>query len=75
VFEVRGVKLRRQLGRKKVDGWARAAMRSIEDDDIRKWVGWDVVLVVSGAGFKNLRFSTLRGEHCPVLDWRAVTKP
>jgi hypothetical protein len=46
VSEVRGVKLRRPLERKKVDGWVRAAMRSIEDDDIRKWVGWEVVVVV-----------------------------
>ena len=35
-FELRGVRLRRPLERKKVDGWARAAIRSNEDDIIRK---------------------------------------
>ena len=45
-FELRGVKLRRPLVRKNADGWARAAMRSIEDDDIRKWVWWDGGIVV-----------------------------
>lgn len=35
-FELRGVRLRRPLARKKVVGWARAAIRSSEFDDIRK---------------------------------------
>jgi hypothetical protein len=35
-LELRGVRLRRPLARKKVDGCARAAIRSIEVDDIRK---------------------------------------
>jgi len=35
-LELRGVRLRRPLARKKVEGFARAATRSIEVEDIRK---------------------------------------
>jgi hypothetical protein len=57
-LELRGVRLRRPLDRKKVDGCARAAMRRIEDDDIG-----EVVLLEGGLeGFGELLRSIFESQ-------------
>lgn len=65
-FELRGVRLRRPLARKNVEGWARAAMRSIEVDDIRRDWWWRGVVVDFRRALEKfevmIRFSNRPGD-------------
>jgi NOL1/NOP2/fmu family ribosome biogenesis protein len=60
-FEQRGVRLRRPLARKKVEGWARAARRSIEVEDIRK----DGIADVVERGFAIFKELFIRSFEIP----------
>ena len=66
-FEVRELRLRMALARKKVDGCARAAIRSREVDDIRKDDCWAVVQIIRSSGvFKHDTIFGSRSKRCPV---------
>lgn len=63
VLEVRVERLRRPLERKNVEGCARAAMRRIEEDDIRKYsLLWVFVRAGQGAwlGYEAVRLFGVR---------------